>query len=208
MYLDKVIKALREYDEVFTSAKKIWQATKDNLIADFGTNATGSSRLYDEKYAAAKELFDTTVATAKQKGISVVTEAFDEIEMKVNEFVTAPVPADFTATLEAIKATGKGLTANEAKVYLAKYQGNYTAYRSLSQYIYENLGIPTFCVRYDAIKNDIEQYKNMSISWFDKYGDNLQTAFFLTDNNNPLEGFDATIEKFLGGNVGAYQSEE
>lgn len=201
MYFDKIIQALNDFDTVETAAAEAWKATQKKLSEDYGN----TGRVYVDEYAKGKALYDATVAEAKQKGKAVVTEEIQKIHGIVQNFVTTPVPSDFMATLEAIRATGKALSKGEAEVYLEKYKGNYTAYMSLANLINECTGEKVYFVKYDAIKNDIDEYGGMALKTFDQYGmGGYMRALMISEQHTPLLAIDKALQKFMREDVGSY----
>lgn len=200
MYLDKVLKAFNEYDEVVTAAREMWDSTKKKLMEDYGN----VGRIYSEKFEQGKKLYEETVEAAKRKGLAIVETEFERISEIVAEFITTPVPGDFIGTLEAVKATGKGITEAEIVAYLEKYKTNYTAYRSLAKCADELTGKRHYVVVYDAIKNDIADYYKLSKDFFTKYKGNGYMGALLMHKNSPLNAFDAALVDFMKKDVASY----
>lgn len=205
MYFDKIIQALNDFDTVETAAAEAWQETQKKLSEDYGN----TGRVYVDEYAKGKALYDATIAEAKQKGKAIVTEELEKIHGIVQDFVTTPVPSDFTATLEAIRAAGKALSKGEAEVYLKKYKGNYTAYISLTNLVEELTGKKNYFVKYDAIKNDIDEYGGMALKTFDHYGKgSYMRALMVSEQHTPLLAIDRALQKFMREDVGSYVDPE
>lgn len=204
MYLDKVLKALNEYDAVLQAAAELWNSTNKQLQYDYGN----TGRVYEEKYAAGKALYDATVAEAKQKGLATVKEEFAKLHEVVRDFIAIPVPIDFITTLEAVRATGKGITEAEAEIYLDRYKNNYTAYRSLAQSIEEQTGKPHFVVVYDAIKNEIEEQEGYVTRIFSGTANGYTKALFMSEQHSPLLKLDAVLQEFITKDVGSYPDPE
>ena len=111
-----------------------------------------------------------------------------------------PAPTDFLPTLEAIKAAGKNLSADEAALYIQKFGTNYTAYRSLVA-AFEDLGVcKVYPVTYDKIKLEMNILRGWAIDFFMGNGASYQYRLLLADSN-PLRTFDANISCFLNGNL-------
>ena len=204
MYLDKVFKALNEYDAVVQAADELWNSTKKQLEYDYGN----TGRVYEEKYAAGKALYDATVTEAKQKGLATVKEEFEKLHDVVREFISTPVPSDFIPTLEAVRATGKDITEAEMEIYLEKYKNNYTAYRSLAQSFQEQTGRRHYVVVYDAIKNDIEEHEGYVTRIFSGTANGYVKALFMSEQHSPLVKLDAALQEFITKDVGSYTDTE
>lgn len=204
MYLDKVLKVLNEYETVLEAAAELWNNTKKQLQNDYGN----TGRVYKEKYEAGKALYDATVAEARQKGLATVKEEFTKLNGVVRDFITTPVPSDFLTTLEAVRATGKGITEAEAEVYLDKYKNNYTAYRSLANLIEEQTGKKHFVVAYDAIKNEIAEHERIATRYFDSATGSYLRALFSSEKSSPLLKLDAMLQEFITKDVGKFTNTE
>lgn len=203
MYLDRVKKAFNEFDEVVSNAYDMFTVASKQLAEDYG-----NGNLYVEKYAIAKELYERTREEAKQKGLEIVKEEFDKIEETVKNFVTAPTPADFMQTFEIVKALGKNITSAEAEAYLEKYKGNYTAYRSIANCIEENTGKQCWCVKYDAIMRDIEQFNKMSKRYFIEYKKgSYMSTLYMSEQYSPLNAFESALTNFLK-DAGSYPDDK
>lgn len=127
MNFNKTIQALVNYDSVYTTAVKAWREARDNIIKDFaGENK--ANRLAD-----AKTLLDNTLARAKADALEAVKADFEAARAAVNAVVTKPVPAEFSADIQAIQAMGDILSANELRIYLDKYKDSYTATRAIAK---------------------------------------------------------------------------
>lgn len=127
MNFNKTIQALVNYDSVYVTAVKAWREARDSIIKDYaGENK--ANRLTD-----AKTLLDNTLAKAKADTLEAVKADFEAARTAVNAVVTKPVPADFSGDIEAIKAMGDILTANELMIYLDKYKNSYTATRAIAK---------------------------------------------------------------------------
>ena len=200
MYTDKIFKALNEYDATVTAVTEQWRSTKKQLNADFG----GVGRIFDEKYAAGKALYEAALAEAQNKGIAIANEEFAKLHETVRAFISVPVPNDFISTLEAIKATGKDITEAEAGIYLDKYKTNYTACRSLSQNLQELTGKKYFVIVYDAVKEDIEEVASYVRRIFTNTMSGYIKALFISEQHSPLLKLDAALTDFMTKDVRSY----
>lgn len=205
MYFDKIMQALNDFDAIETAAADAWKEAQKKLHEDYGN----TGRVFVDEFAKGKELYEKTVAEAKQKGKAIVEEEFERINNIVREFVTAPVPSEFPSTLEAIKTAGKGLTKAEIEAYTEKYKKNYIAYVALTAAISAATGQNFYFKRYDAIKNEIEDYSDLVMKIFDQYGKNsYMRALMLSDKHTPLHSLDETLQKFLQEDVAAFKDPE
>lgn len=204
MYTDKIFKALNEYDSTVTAVTRQWAETRKQLNFDY----SNGGRIFDEKYAAGKALYEKALAEAQKKGTAIANEEFAKIHETVRTFISVPVPNDFISTLEAIKATGKDITDEEAGIYLEKYKTNYIACRSLSQNLQELTGKSYFVVVYDAVKKDIEEVESYVRRIFTNTMNGYIKALFTSEQHSPLLKLDAALADFMTKDVRSYATDD
>lgn len=199
MVLNKVFDTMAVYDSGRKKASEDYTAARKQIQANYGDSKVGR-----EKLAELKASYDAARKQAENNGLAVVKEVFDDLEKKINDAITAPVPADFPATLEAVKATGSALSASEAELYIQKYCGNYTAYRSLVS-LFDGLKVcKVFPVTYDHIMHDFNRFRAYAEGFFSNSIGGYMASLFLSENN-PMRVFDAGISSFLNdGNILEY----
>ena len=199
MVLTRVFDAMAVFDSGRKKASEDYSAAMKKIHADYGNSRVGNQKLEELKSS-----YDAARMEARNNGLAVVKEVFDDLEKKINDAITAPVPADFAATLEAIKATGSALSANEAELYIQKYCGNYTAYRSLVS-LFDGLKVcKVFPVTYDHIMYDFNRMRGYAEGFFRDSIGSYMSRLFLADSN-PMRVFDAGISSFLeDGNILEY----
>ena len=66
MELTKVFQAMTDYASTYSSASEAFQQTKKKLREDYG-----NGKVFDQKFSEAKNLYDSTLAAAKQKGLGI-----------------------------------------------------------------------------------------------------------------------------------------
>lgn len=195
MELKKVYEAMERFDNVKKSEADKFQQTKKQLREDYG-----NGKLFDAKFAEARAAYTAAVEAAKNSGIEAVEQAFADLNKRIQDMITAPVPSDFSATLEAIKATGGNLSEDEAMLYISKYSGNYTAYRTVVS-LMDTFGVcKVYPVTYTAVKEDCDRAYAMAIGFFKNTIGGYMTALLLADSN-PVKAFDNSISLFLNGNI-------
>lgn len=203
MYLDKVIKALNDYEDAKQKAKETFESAKISLADYYGNGSA-----YKEKLTEIEAAYKKTLTEATQKRSATVKEGFENLKKAVNDFVTTPVPEGFLQTLEAIKATGKGLTEAEAKLYLEKYKNNYIAYKGLAQTIQEQTGKHQYVAGYDGIIEEIKYYEGYVERIMLDGANGYVKALFGSETNSPLLKLDATIHNFITSDVGSITEAE
>lgn len=198
MEMTTIYSVMADYDRIHKSAMEDYSATEKKIRADYGDSKIGQQKLTE-----AMNLRDTTIEAAQNTGVEAVEKVFSALTEKLSEAITAPVPADFVSTLEAIKAMGKMLSLAEANMYLQKYNGNYTAYRSLVS-VFNGLGMTRFIsVSYDEISNEMESCKSLAKNFFKRGISGYMYRVLLADDN-PLKTFDNAISCFLSGDIQGY----
>lgn len=197
MDMTTLYSAMADHDNACKSAMDNYDAAKKSIQADYGDSKVGQ-----QKISEAKNLRDSAVDAAKKTGGETVEKVFSEMAEKLSAAITAPVPADFVSTLEAIKVVGKNLSPAEAEAYLKNCK-NFTAYRSLVS-VFRELGIVKFpVVTYDKIMEEMESSKALASNFFKlKMGDYRHRV--LLADKNPLKTFDTAINLFLNGNIHGY----
>lgn len=203
MLLQKVIDEFNKFDELCKKEHAAYKKKVEQIERDYGNS---KSNAVQEMLDNAKNSFDMAVESARQAGIKLVEEVFADVDKKVKEHVTVAVPADFIATLETIKAIGKGITESEARLYLEKYKGNYTAFKSLAELINKECGYNIPYSHYDRVINEVERWKNNSKNFFTSYqvsGGNI-ALFLMIAPNGEFYDFDSELNGFLTGDYATF----
>lgn len=128
---EKTIQGIRNFDSVMSTAAKTFEAEKKRIMGIYKEDVFG------QKFNELKKVFDETVAQQKQACREIVLADFIAVRQQVNKVVAVSPPADFPATLEAVRASGKSISDYEATVLLEKYNGNYLAYRTLAEVLHQ-----------------------------------------------------------------------
>lgn len=179
-------------DSVLTTANETFRTEQKKLLATLKdpTKQIGEMRkALTETEAEQKQIFRETVQAE-----------FTAVRAKVNAVVTAAPPADFTATLEAIKATGNAVTEYETAAIIAKYKDNYLAVRTLAEVLHQGGKAKDIRVVYpDAIVEEIEVAENLVMNWVTNYkGASYMTALLL-NHTNPITALEEKVQRFLDG---------
>ena len=192
-YFEKSLQAVATLDSVLTTANETFKTEQKKLLDTLKdpTKQIGEMR---------KALTETETEQ-KQIFREIVKTEFAAVREKVNKVVTAAPPADFTATLEAIKANGKAITEYEAAAFLAKYKdSNYLAFRTIAEVLHRLDKAKDVHIIYpDAIMKDIEESENLFLNWVTNYkGASYMTALLL-NKTNPITATAVKVEEFLNG---------
>ena len=199
MLLQKVIDEFNKFDELCKKEHAAYKKKVEQIERDYGNS---KSNAVQEMLDNAKNSFDMAVESAGQAGIKLVEEVFADVDKKVKEHVTVAVPADFIATLETIKA----IAESEARLYLEKYKGNYTAFKSLAELINKECGYNIPYSHYDRVINEVERWKNNSKNFFTSYqvsGGNI-ALFLMIAPNGEFYDFDSELNGFLTGDYATF----
>ena len=198
MELTKLYDEMKNFSDTMKTASDTFQQTKKKLREDFG-----NGKVYDQRLAEVKKAYEDAAEEAKQKGLQTVEQEFSKLNEKIQAAVVKSVPADFVPTLEAIKATGKSLTKQEAELYIDKFSDNYTAYRSLISVLDALHICKVYPVTYDSIKADFDKCYSLANGFFRRTIGDYMTMLLMAESN-PIRKFDESISYFLKGNLLAY----
>lgn len=197
--MKRLSEVFRKYDSLFN---EVINTRSEALKALEKSDYRQGSKTWEEKYAAAQNIYNDKMVELKEAGLDEIKAIFEETNKKVDAFVLEPTPADFLATLEAIKVLDN-ITEEEAKVLFDKYKGNYLAARALSEYLHNEKGY--FTVKMpplDKIKKELESDYEQAKQFFIEYKTNeYRTKLFITKTENPWDKEAEKVEEFLGGNV-------
>lgn len=195
----KLRKAYEELDLIAQNAVETWKVAEAQIDEEYGHY---NLKAANEKRAEVKEKFEATVESAKKDALQVVEEVFENMDKKTKEKVLVPVPNDYVATLEAIKIAGKDLTRKEADLYLEKFKGNYTAYRSLVNHFKTVCGFEINDIQYyDAMIDGVEEYHREITYLFNNYSvqaSNLGLSLAFSEGGE-FAMFVKRLEEYLAG---------
>lgn len=191
---EKTLQGVANLDSIMTAAHETFRKEKKRILETYKDPA--------EKIGAIKKVLEATDAEQKQIFRKIVKEEFADVRQKVNEVVTAAPPADFHATLEAVRATGDGITEYEATALLAKYKGeNYLAFRTVAEILHRAGRAKDVRLVYpDAIMNEIDSGEKFVLDWANGYtGAPSYLTGLLQHHNNPITALAAEVQDFLDG---------
>ena len=100
---EKTLQGIKDLDSVLSTAKDTFQAERKRLMDTY------KDAVFAQKVKEIKRVYDETQAQQKALCLNIVQEDFSAVREKVSMVVTAAPPADFPATLEAIRASGKAI---------------------------------------------------------------------------------------------------
>lgn len=195
---EKSLNAIKTLDSTIRTANETFKAEQKRLLDTY----KDPSKEIGEVRAAT----DNTIMQAKAAFHEVITADYNAVRGKVHTVVTAAPPADFMATLEAIKANGRNISDYEAAAFVEKYKGNYFASRTLDEVLTaagKKLG--SYVKKPDHIADEIDKSETMLHNWGRRYtGSSYMTALLL-NHTNPVTMLADMVQQFLDGK---YTTEE
>lgn len=195
MIFDKTKQAMKDFDSTMAAAKDSYGETKQSVLATY------TEAIATEKLKEAQTALHGIEVKAKESAREAIKADFAEVRSQVNETVTASIPADFVATLEAVKALGSSVTDAEASGYLEKYKGNYMAFRSLLEVLHlagRCGGI--MAVTPDSIYSHIDEGERIVLEWIQNYkGNDYMSALMTSDAHTPINNLVTNVQAFLNG---------
>ncbi len=191
-FFEKSLQAVKNLDSALTTANETFCAERKKLLDTLKDPAKQIGELRDALTATEQE----------QKRIfrETVQADFAAVRAAVNAIVTAAPPADFLATLEAIKANGRSITDYEAAAYMEKYKDNYFAFRTLHE-VLTNAGkqLDCFVMYPDRMASNIDEGETMLLNWGREWKGNSYMGALLMHHTNPITSLADTVQKFTGG---------
>lgn len=198
-FFENSLKAVVTLDSVLTTANETFRTEQKKLL-DTLKDPTA-------KIGEMRKALTETETEQKRIFCDTVRADFAAVRAKVNAVVTAAPPADFLATLEAIKATGSKITDYEAAAFMEKYKGNYFAFRTLHE-VLTNAGKDLQCyVMYpDRMAREIDQGEQMLLNWGREWKGKNYMGALLQHNSNPITALADMVEKFTEGKFTAEEA--
>ena len=195
---EKSLNAIKTLDSTIRTANETFKAEQKRLLDTY----KDPTKQIGEIRAAT----DNTIMQAKAAFHEAVTADYNAVRGKVHAVVTAAPPADFLATLEAIKANGRNISDYEAAALVEKYKDNYFASRTLDEVLTaagKKLG--SYVKKPDHIADEINKSETMLHNWGRSYtGGSYMTALLL-NHTNPVTMLADMVQQFLDGK---YTTEE
>lgn len=197
--MERLVKTFKKFDATATGAINTFREVTKKLHDEYD-----NSKAFEQQYGEAKNVYDETMATAKQAALQEIKVIFADLNEKVKNFVQQPAPADYVATLEAIKAMSDNITEREAEMFFDKFRSNYIASRSISNYLHNLKGYLLPIPTYDRIKANLESLELQAGDFIRNYkAGSYAAALFTTDKNNPWQAEGEKLKNFLNGDVAA-----
>ena len=199
-YFEKSLQAVATLDSVLTTANETFRTEQKKLLATLKdpTKQIGEMRkALTETEAEQKRIFRETVQAE-----------FAAVRATVNAVVTTAPPADFLATLEAIKANGKNITDYEAAAFMEKYKGNYFAFRTLHEVLTKvGKNLDSYVMYPDRMAREIDQGEKMLLNWGREWKGSNYMGALLQNRTNPITALAEMVQKFTEGKFTAEDPE-
>jgi len=145
-----------------------------------------------EKTKELQDVYNETLKESRETNYGVCTEVLNGIDELVQEILKVPVPADFIATLEALKQINNPSKA-EIETAVGAYRNNYYAYRAICDYLKTEKPVTV-----DDILEDVSYIRSNVYECF--YSDNLDGYHFLNWKDGTLMStFDEKFTAFCDG---------
>lgn len=187
---EKTIQGIRNLDSVMSTAAKTFDAEKKRIMGIYKEDVFG------QKFNELKKVFDETVEQQKQACRETVQSDFSAVRERINKVVTVSPPADFPATLEAVRVSGKSISDYEATVLLEKYNGNYLAYRTLAEVLHQQgKANDVVVMQPDAILRELEDAETKFMQIINDGSFSLWGALFLEE----VPILEDMVQRFLDG---------
>ena len=184
--LEKITVSLQAYYDTVIGAKSILE----NALVQVRENYKGA--LLAEKTKEVQDVYNQTLEESRTANYNACLEVLNGVEGTVQEIMKVPVPADFTATLEALKQI-KDPSKVELETAIGAYRNNYYAYRAICDYLKVVKPITV-----DDILEGVSNIRTNIHSCF--YTDNVDGYHFLNWKDGTLiPSFDEQFTAFCEG---------
>jgi len=195
MIFEKTFSAVSELDLSIRTAQGVLRSEKEKI------NATYKGQAMEKKLSEAKAMHEKEMIAQRQKAYDTVIADIADARRSVSETISAAVPADFPATLAALKAKGGYISDYEGRIFLEKFKGNYLAFSALVDVLHgEKKALDVFLVKPDTIEEKITLLENLVLDWIQANEYDSWTAAFLTDEAyTPILKDGALVQSFIDG---------
>lgn len=184
--LEKITVSLQAYYDTVIGAKNILE----KALVQIRENYNGA--LLAEKTNEVQSVYNQTLEESRTTDYNVCLEVLNGVEEMVQEIMKVPVPADFPATLEALKQINDP-SKFEIETAVGAYRNNYYAYRAICDYL--KVVKP---IMVDDILEGISDIKNNIKKCF--YTDNVDGYHFLNWKDGTLiPSYDEQFTAFCEG---------
>lgn len=209
MIFEKTMQTMKDFDSVIQAANETFRTAKKTALETY------KEPMATQKLREARDVLTEVKTRETQNARAAVMADFAAVRGKVNEVVTAAVPADFPATLAAIQAKGKNVSDYEAEAFSEKYKGNYMAFTTILDVLH-NAGKASSRIAYkpDAIEYQIEEIERTVLHWVQTHADSntdgYMTALLTSDEHSLVMKLAAEVQAFLDGGytLGADDAEQ
>lgn len=195
MRIKELKQVLKDYHEKKSMLVKEFNAQKASYSVTYGNGAK-----FNEVIGKLQDGHETNMKKLAEELKGTIDQTFSEIESRMIDFVTNPVPDDLVSTIAAIKNFAGSITENEVAAYLSKYKDNYTAKKAIANVLFEE-GSPkkyeALVESYDRAKDSLDLGRSLIDKFLESSG-SYQYNLLLAENGNPLDDIDENIESFLG----------
>ena len=187
---EKTLQGIKNLDSVLSTAANTFKTEKERIMGTYKED------VFVQKVNELKKVFDETVEQQKQACRETVQSDFSAVRERINKVVTVSPPADFPATLEAVRVSGKSISDYEATVLLEKYNGNYLAYRTLAEVLHQQgKAEDVLVMQPDAILREIEDTETKFMQIINDGSISLWGALFLEEEPT----MEDMVQRFLDG---------
>lgn len=199
-YFEKSLQAVATLDSVMTTANETFRTEQKKLRETLKDPA--------KQIGEMRNVLTETEAQQKRIFCETVQAEFAAVRAKVNAVITTAPPADFLATLEALKANGKNITDYEAAAFMEKYKGNYFAFRTLHE-VLTNAGksLGSYVMYPDRMAREIDQGEKMLLNWGREYKEASYMTALLLNHKNPITALADMVQQFTDGKFTAEDPE-
>lgn len=195
MIFEKTMQTVKDFESAMTAAQESFNAAKKEILATY------KDPISTDKVKAIRDILSDTEIKEKQNARDNIKADFADVRSKVNAVVTASAPADFAATLEALKTMGKSVSDYEANAFIEKYKDNYTAFRAILDVLH-SVGKANDIVPYnaEAIDREISEAEKFILDWVATFkGADYYSALLTSDQHSPVKGMAVRVQAFLDG---------
>lgn len=191
-YFEKSLQAVKTLDSALTTANATFNAERKQLMDTLKDPVP--------QIGAKRKILTETEEQQKRLFAETVRADFAAVRAKVNAIVAAAPPADFLATLEAIKANGKSITDYEAAAFMEKYKGNYFAFRTLHEVLTgAGKNLECYVMYPDRMAQEIDKGEQMLLKWGNEWKGKSYMGALLQHRTNPITALAEMVQKFTDG---------
>lgn len=191
-----LVSTMKSFDEKMIKAHENFEKERNEITRNY------NGELLQKRLEAVSQEFEQTKISEVTYLKNVIKVEFDRLFKKMSDIVTAPVPGDFTATLEVIKANPKNILNYEAKIYIEKYKDNYVACRGIVNALHEaGLTEDIQMIYADFVQMKLDECYRASLDFINNYqSGSLSTALDLSDKSSIFVIVEQQIQPFFDKN--------